>query len=71
MTNEINPEAAVDLADHMKQLQAIQQITADRERVEIEIKAASWEKNMNRAFKGIMSRPTRHAFLQKAIRDDS
>lgn len=31
-------------------------------------KAKRWDEAMNRAFKGIVSRPQRHLFLEKALK---
>lgn len=64
--NKIDPRMAADL----EQIRVAQEVNkkAAEQRAEAEAlnRVAAWDRAMQRAFKGIMPRPTRHAFLRRA-----
>jgi hypothetical protein len=68
--NDLNAmkDQAVDLskgAADRKAEQAARERAAEAAAI---IQVASWERVMNRAFKGIVSRPTRHRFMIEAAK---
>lgn len=72
--SDINLEGAVDLADNAERQRRLDEVKAEiaeRERMAyIQMRAATWDRAMQRAFKGIVARPIRHRALQRAITPD-
>jgi sulfite reductase beta subunit-like hemoprotein len=45
---------------------AIEQVRQEQQMLQLTAQAREWDRAMNRAFKGIMPRPTRHAMMKRA-----
>lgn len=61
----------IDLADVRRRADerdaAAREVREEAERKEAQQRFVKWDAAMNRAFKGILSRPERHAALQRAL----
>lgn len=64
----IDPRMAADL-DQISRARALQRQVEQNRAAEAALqRVAAWDRAMQRAFKGIMPRPVRHAFLQRAAK---
>lgn len=68
------PAGAVDLAKVRERAderdKAIAEVQEAQRQKQLEATAASWDRSMTRAFKGIMPAPLRHAFLTRSLKRD-
>ena len=68
MTN-INEQGAVDLDKHMRERE-VEKAAQTQAATEAALKQVQeWDRAMQRAFKGIVSRPARHRMISQSIKE--
>lgn len=62
---------AVDLSDDARRREAVRAAEQEAAQAAAMEQVARWDRAMNRAFKGIVSRPQRHRMLMRASAPDA